>query len=225
MTPREIIKHGITLRVAYSKYARAGKVINARNKLPVPDQIKNSPEAVTAHHILTGFSDDIQKWGAANSTKYNNFIKQLLSGKLIAAGFISPRGVTDEPQLIPPDIWELGTINFSKSFIQSGSIKFESVRISKPSNKRISDTRQLNNTSRPVGRPASRNNIISAYEELKSEGVIDYSKPMTHAYPIIQERLFKKYKTKKGFRQEAIRLAIHEDFQTAADKLKSAQKL
>jgi hypothetical protein len=225
MTPREIIKHGITLRVAYSKYARAGKAINARTKLPVPDQIKNSPEAVTAHHIFTGISDDIRKWGEANSAKHNNFIKQLLSSKLIAAGFTSPRGVADEPQLIPPDIWELGKINFPNSVIQSGTIKFESVRIIKSSNKRTRDNRRPNNTLRPVGRPASRNNIIAAYEELKSEGAIDYSKPMTHAYPVIQERLIEKHKTEKGFRQEAIRLAIRDDFLAAVDKLKSVQKL
>ena len=225
MTPQEIINSGMTLRAAYKKYARASEIGEYQNKLPVPEHMRDSQDYVALHNTFSDIGEAAWKWTATESSKRENFINELLSGILIAAGFLSPRSATDKPQFIPTDIWELGDIKLSKSEIESGSLKFEGIRIIKPrKNKTIAANNNMKlpiTPPRPVGRPGSREKIFAAYQELKSENKIDFSQPMTHAYPIIRSRLFYKYKTEKGFQNEAIRLAIRDDFQWEADKLKS----
>ncbi len=233
MTLQEAHKSGLPLKEALDKYGNWRK-FNYKEYSPpheMPENWENDPA-----HLGDAFSNLIDAALEPGRRRYEvqeEFRRQLEKGKLVAIGYLSPRQISDAPQLIPADIWQLGKINFAKSEIESGSLRFESVRIIKsPKNKEITGNKRRANVAsleieppNPVGRPASRDKIIAAYDELKREKKIDFSRPMAHAYPIIRSLLFFRHKTEKGFQNEAIRLAITEDFQVEAKALKSAQKL
>ncbi|MEZ5896384.1 MAG: hypothetical protein R3C40_02345 [Parvularculaceae bacterium] len=229
MTPQEAHKSGLPLSEALNKFGNWRKLNNKEYSPPnkLPDNWENDP----AHlgDAINNLVDAAFEPGRRRYRAQEEFRRQLENEKLIGIGYLSPRQISDAPQLIPADIWQLGKINFDKSEIENGSLKFESVRIIKPpKNKKITDNKQNTNIvelaiepPKPVGRPSSRDKIIAAYEELKSEKKIDFSKPMSHAYPIIRSLLFFRHKTEKGFQDEAIRLAITEDFQAEAEKMKA----
>lgn len=233
MTPQEAHKSGLPLKEALDKFGNWRKSNNQEYSPPhkMPKNWENDPAQLGK--AIGNFADALIEPGKRRYQVQEDFRTQLEKGKLIGIGYLSPRKISDAPQLIPADLWQLGKINFEKSEIENGSLTFENVRIIRfDGNKKIVGNNQSANISKftpalpnPVGRPSSRDKIITAYEELKREGKIDFSKPMTHAYSIIQRLLFFRYKTEKGFRNEAIRLAIRDDFQAETIRLKAAQKL
>ena len=79
-----------------------------------------------------------------------------------------------------------------------------------------------------TGRPSLQKEIISAYEELKKRGKIDYSKPLKSHSELIQETvraLFPGIKDTKGMENEAIRRAIGQMFKADKETSKSTSKL
>ncbi|WP_425410757.1 hypothetical protein [Hyphococcus sp.] len=229
MTPQEAHKSGLSLKDALDKYGIWRRYNNKEYSPPheLPDNWENDPAYLGG--AIGNLVDAAFEPGRRRYEVQQEFRRQLENGKLIGIGYLSPRQINHAPQLIPADIWQLGKINFEKSEIENESLKFEGVRIIKPSkNKKISGNKQspkvaeLRNPSpNPVGRPSSREKIFAVYEELKSNGKIDFSKPMTHAYPAIRAHLVEKYGTEKGFKNEAIRIAITKDFQAEAERLNS----
>ena len=233
MTPQEAHKSGLPLKGALAKYGNWRKFDNKEYSPPheLPDDWENDPTHLG--DAISNLVDAAFEPGRRRYEVQEEFRRELENCKLIGIGFLSPRQISDAPKLIPVDIWQLGKINFKKSEIESGSLKFECVRIIKlDQNKKNTKNKQQakipelsSSLPNPVGRPSSRDKIAAAYAKLKKRGKIDFSKPMTHAYPIIRARLVKEYDTEKGFQDEAIRLAITEDFQAKAEKLNSARKL
>ena len=229
MTPQEAHKSGLPLKDALDKYGNWRKFNNKEYSPPnkLPENWENDP----AHlgNAIGNLTDALLEPGRRRHEVQEEFRRQLKNEKLIGIGYLFPRQISDAPQLIPADIWQLGKINFEKAEIENGSLKFESVRVIKsPKNKEINSNKQGSNiidfphhSPNPVGRPSSREKIFAVYEELKSNGKIDFSKPMTHAYPAIRAHLVEKYGTERGFKNEAIRLAITEAFQAEAEKMKA----
>lgn len=233
MTPQEAFELGVTLDKALDKF---GKLQKFRSQPYTPPYPMPKPEDVRPEDlqkVFSNFVDTLAEPGRQRHAAEEEIKQQLTKGKLLGVGFISPRSVNDAPTAIPSDLWALAKFNYDKSEIQSGSLKFENVRIAKlPANKQVTQPATINNvysfstkTRRPVGRPTSRDKIKEAYEELKAEGGIDFTKPMTHAYPLIQARLAAKHKTDRGFKDEAVRKAISDDFHSTAHAHKSARKL
>lgn len=227
MTPKEAYIKGIPLKEAREKYGNWRKFTSKSYSPPRPMHEKEQFDAANVRNnpkiledSLVNLADAIYEPVRRKHDVSEDFKRQLAAKKLLGVGYLSPRGLSDQPQFIPPDIWELGQLNFSKSEIESGSLKFENVRIIKFSKQLLGNKNAGVNINSPKtpGRPSSREKIIAAYKELKRKKNIDFSKPMTHAYPVIRSRLFYKYKTEKGFQNEAIRIAIRDDFQLTAKR-------
>ncbi len=236
MTPQDAYNSSIPLMDALDKYGNWRK-FNSQpysQSYPVSENAENQEKAT--ERLIHGFakiSTTITEHNRRINAVKADFKRQLATEKLLGFGYLTPRELGDDPKEIPADIWQLGEIDFSKSEIQSGSLKFESVRIIKRSRNSTIKTHKTAlakkppniQPPRPAGRPSSRDKIEAAYQKLKLKGEIDFSKPMTHAYPIIHASLLKMHGTEKGFQNEVIRLVIRDDFQMTAEQIKSARKL
>lgn len=233
MTPREAFELGVTLDKALDKF---GKLQKFRSQPYTPPYPAPKPEDVRPEDlkkVLSNFVDILTEPGRQLHAAEEEIKQQLTKGTLLGVGFVPPRSVTDTPTAIPSDLWALAKFNYDKSEIQSGSLKFENVRIAKlPANEQVTQPAPVGNVysfsrkpRRPVGRPTSQDKIREAYEELKASDDIDFAKPMSHAYPLIQDRLAAKYNTDKGFKDEAVRKAISDDFHLTVQAHKSARKL
>lgn len=236
MTPQEAFNSGLLLADALEKFGNWRKFRSKPYSPPyaIPENIENGPEALQAlPQQFANLADALMEPGRHRSRVLDEFRRRLASGKLLAFGYLSPRSIDDAPREIPADLWLKAKINFDKSEIQSGSLKFENIRVAKRSrNLRIAAPPKLQlvhsrnfDQPRPIGRPSSRKQIFAAYQALKSANEIEYSKPMTHAYAKIRAVLIRQYGTERGFQNEAIRLAIKDDFHATAQNRKSARKL
>lgn len=236
MTQWQAFESGLTLTDALEKFGNWRKFQSKPYSPPhsFPKNIENKAEALEAlpQHIAN-LADALMEPGRRRADVINEFRKRLGSRKLLAFGYLSPRSIDDAPRQIPADLWPKAKINFDKSEIQSGSLKFENVRVVKParnskfvtpSKLQIAHSQNIE-PPRPIGRPSSRKNIFAAYEALKSANEIDFSKPMTHSYAKIRAALIEQYGSERGFQNEAIRLAIKDDFQATAKARKIARKL
>jgi len=234
MTPMEAIAAGVTLREALEKFGKLRKFNSRPYSPPYPIDNPREPRPEELPHLLGNLADIIFEPGRHRFAAAEEIKRLLANGKLLGVGYVSPRLVTDAPTSIPSDLWPLAKLNYDKSEIESGSLKFENVRIIKPpKNARIvapPALRLISSTDnigfpRPKGRPSTRATIFAAYEKLKNAGKIDFTAPMTHAYPKIRAFLIQQHGTEKGFQNEAMRLAIKDDFQATVSTSKSAHKL
>lgn len=236
MTAREIHNSGLPLAEALEKFGNWRKFHSEPYALPheTSEKIENQQQAVEAlPQQISNLAHIFVERGRRRRDVADEFIRRLRAGKLVAAGYISPRSVDDQPTSIPTDLWDLAKLNFENSEIQSGSLMFENVRIARPAkhSKPIEGVklRLVHSTEfaapRKIGRPGSREKIFAAYQTLKSAGQIDFSKPMTHAYPSIRNALIQQFGITRGFQNEAMRLAIKDDFQATAAARGPSQKL
>lgn len=221
MTPKEAFAVGVPLREALDKFGKLQKYNSKPYSPPYPAPEPEETRLEHLPHLMANLSHVIFEPGRHRYAAEEEIKRQLAQGKLLGVGYVSPRAISDAPSDIPADVWPLAKINYEKSEIQSGSLKFENVRIAKlAKNSKITAPTKLRLVSskdidppRPIGRPSSRAAIFAAYQALKAAGEIDYFKPMSHAYPKIRAVLFEQYGTERGFQNEAIRLAIKDDFQ------------
>ena len=75
-----------------------------------------------------------------------------------------------------------------------------------------------------TGRPSYRENIVSAYEELRDAGKVDFGAPKKFLYPCIREMISgESHTVPKGLGNEAIRVAITKLFDADKAKAKGRQ--
>ena len=152
-----------------------------------------------------------------------NLTNKIISGELLSIGYDESAVGQPFPDLFSLSIWPPDKINFKSSSIVYDDVIYSSVRINKSptTNKIISS---LNNKvgDKQIGRPSKKNNIIEAYEYLKKEENIDYSKTLKSHTEIIQktvQSLHPNIEDTAGMQHEAIRRAIGERFKTDKEKL------
>jgi len=164
----------------------------------------------------------------AKNNMQNNLYDKIISGKLIAIGYKAPIK-SDFPILIPPHMWPPENTDIDKSSISANGIDFVRVRIIKKSafkNSNKENHKKIKIEDKPIGRPSIQNEIINAYEYLKKEGNIDYSKALKSHTALIQKTVQNaspEIKGTKGMAHEAIRRAVSKRFHDdkAASKLTS----
>lgn len=166
---------------------------------------------------------------------YNNLYGKITKGNLVAVGYKLPIK-SDFPDLIPPYMWPPKNIDINKSDISAHNINFTKVKIIKKSaiNKITNNSNKKEILSKvkiedkKVGRPSIKGKIISAYNYLKENNKIDYSKTLKSHTEIIQEavmQLYPEIKTIKGMAYEAIRRTTSDLFNADKETSKSTSKL
>ena len=161
-------------------------------------------------------------------SEYEDEIFQVLyekikSEKLLAIGYMEPVGGSDFPDLIPQYFWppQKVSLEFSSMNFQEGS--FSNIRIiENPKRKKDfvgydSEILPPEIKDKKVGRPSIKDKIIEAYEFLKKEDLIDYSKPLKSHTERIQttvQKLHPEITDTKGMQHEVIRLTLSRIFQS-----------
>lgn len=160
-----------------------------------------------------------------------DLLEDILAEKLIGLGYENPVKASDKPQIIPLHIWPriIKEINWENSSISKHGINFSDIRLIKKS--ALKNKLDIKNKiylpkirieDKKTGRPSLQNEIIEAYEYLKKEGSIDYSKTLKSHTEIIQktvQTLHPEIKDTAGMAHEAIRRAISKLFQSDKNNL------
>ena len=160
----------------------------------------------------------------------NNLYDKIINSKLIAIGYEMPIK-SDFPILIPSHMWPPENADIDKSSISANGIDFVRVRIIKKSsfkNSKKETQKKIRIEDKPIGRPSLKCEIINAYEYLKKEGHIDYSKTLKSHTVLIQKTvqgLSPEIKDTNGMAHEAIRRAVTKRFQDDKVASKSTSKL
>lgn len=216
------------------KYIDGYSEINFVRKPPTSDEIKISDLLNEMNTSLKGLYD-IQ---TAKDDLYNNLYQKLKKGDLVGLGYEAPLKSTDFPIQIPPHMWPPQKLG-KNSAISGNGLNFLSVRIvrksalkSKMRNKdnfiKKTILPEIKIKDKKTGRPSIKNEIISAYNLLKKEEKIDYSKPLKSHTELIQKTvqiLFPEIETTAGMGIEAIRRAIGDIFKQDKTTSKPTSKL
>lgn len=101
---------------------------------------------------------------------------------LVGYGYLLPRALNDEPVLIPQDVW-YGDINWKKSEVDGGGLRFASVHIAPEPETGSTDIFDVlaEQISAP-GRPSKRQIIMDAFEVCVEQKLIDFSQTNTAIY-------------------------------------------
>ncbi len=163
-----------------------------------------SRKASTAGHLGRMFDERVR----------NN----LRRGEWIAYGHSIPRKPNDEPVKIPIDVWLNYTkVSWERDTVKGQGLEFINVVITKsypgqPDSLGASEPKEEPHTRRKVGRPPVRPVILEAYESLKADGKIDFTKPKSALFGPISNLLARKYPDRasefKGLDDSTIRKAI-----------------
>lgn len=149
----------------------------------------------------------------------DNILRYVSKGILVGYGFSSPRNVEDVPQLVPNDLWA-EYWHSTGNTLTSGSLTMENIRVARKEliNDQLSLAKGDHEEIRPAGRPSRKNQIIDAFHILADEGEIDFSKPKTHCYALIRNRVLTQYPEEndgeKGLGDKAIQKHISPLFDT-----------
>ena len=112
--------------------------------------------------------------------------RQLLANikarNLVALGFALPREPSDEPVIVPHDVWG-GKINWQQSSVTGNGLEFAAVRISAERSEQTSTI-----LGRRPGRPSRRDHAIKAFRVLDAEGKIDRNASLSVHFEMIRER-------------------------------------
>ena len=157
-----------------------------------------------------------------------NVYEKINSGDLIAFGFQYPIE-SEFPTPIPLHMWPPEDEDIEKSAIDSNGFKYVNIRIiQKAKAKEIKFGANENEEivqpeiivhDKKVGRPSLKKEILEAYERLKNESKIDYSKSLKSHTELIQKTvqvMHPKIIEIVGMQYEAIRRTLSERFK--ADK-------
>ncbi|TAN59447.1 MAG: hypothetical protein EPN20_15040 [Magnetospirillum sp.] len=127
-----------------------------------------------------------QKLSSLMSGMQTTFLRQALTGRFIAYGFVTPRKPDDQPTEVPADLWQR-TIDWKKSEIEGHGLRMAGVRLLLPSSVPQILAEMPKTDIKPVrpGRPSLRPRIEAAYAALKAAGRIDLSQTLSSHFPSI----------------------------------------
>lgn len=167
---------------------------------------------------------------AENELKWD-IINKILSEKLIGLGYESPIKSSDLPQIIPIHVWpeKITDFDWKESSFSNNGVEFLKIKLIKFNElkKEINSKNEKKEIKLPdikvkdkvVGRPSIKDKIIEAYENLKTNGKIDFCKTLKSHTELIQQTvktLTPDIVDNKGMQHEAIRRTIGDQFK--ADK-------
>lgn len=138
--------------------------------------------------------------------------------RLVGFGFIYPREPQHFPRPIPMDVWSRDA-NAWENSVSGNGIGFVGVRLA-PVSKFEALMRKFEGreTSRTVGRPTVRNEVLEAFQILYEAGQIDPDKPLSQAYQLIRDWLSDAYPENADrfakLAGETIRRVISDDFKS-----------
>ena len=131
-TPEDIVARGLPLEAAFQRYAPPRKL--REDRLPLASLMTptraEQPDAEA--EVLLGLKvirDTIYRHDEVTQNRWSRFRSQLASGRLLAAGFTTPRAETDEPVLIPKELWGRAQVDLSLSSLSEGEATYERVHI------------------------------------------------------------------------------------------------
>lgn len=230
---QKIWKNACPLIEAIQKYADPKSVpdylrISAQN-IKNPSSISES--ALQLFEVLS-------KYPQQQNKLYDNLYEQLGAGALIGIGYEMPIKSSDFPTFIPPNLWPPEKCHGGKSEIWVHGLHFVRVRIIAKSNlpqlaakqfiEPLSSFPKIEIKNKPVGRPTHKEKIITAYQWLKNNNQIDFSKPLKAHTEIIQKavlHLNPELKYTNGMEYEAVRRVIMPLFKADKKTSKSTSKL
>jgi hypothetical protein len=176
-------------------------------------------------------------------------VEDLRYGSLKAVGYCLPRGVTDGPVFIPPDVW-FGHVEWGKNEVHGAGLSFVTVRICDERWFSVDDGVDEDGEAdldaslpadpfpvkfelpadcglnlpemRKVGRPSARDVVLQAYASIEK----DYSKPLSAHISAIQQKAMSILNTKsdKNLKEDAIRTAIGKKFRLEKEVWKTSGK-
>lgn len=123
-----------------------------------------------------------------------DIVARFRAGELLALGYATPRHANDPAVPIPTEIWG-GKIDWDEGTVSSEGLSFVAVKIPKPDAVAavLLTEKIIAEPPRPVGRPSFKVEIHRAYDVLKIEGRIDFSRPMHTHYQLIRDWLAAHY--------------------------------
>ncbi len=125
-------------------------------------------------------------------------LRNVTKGALIAFGFSVPRHADDIPQRVPNDLWDRYLYS-SGNNLKSSSLKMEAIRIVRKEVlvDQLSSPTVEQEEMRSAGRPSRKGQIVAIFHGLADAGEIDFSKPKTHCYTLIRNRVLAQYPVQK----------------------------
>ena len=168
-----------------------------------------------------------------------DILNKIITKKLVGIGYEYPITVSDLPIIIPPHIWpdiitEINWDNSSFLFKENEFLKIRIINCAKINNPKIVPIEKpkslpdIEVKDKDVGRPSIKFMIEKAYEDLKKQNKINFSKALKSHTELIQETVRILYSEKTdniGMQHETIRRTIGERFKADKKTSKSTLKL
>ncbi len=132
MTPDKILRQGLPLDQAFETYARARKLRVDRPPLASVIASSNAHHESAEVEVRRGLDfirDTIHQHAELTENRWTRFREHLSSGRLIAAGYASPRSADDPPIALPHEIWRSAQIDLSLSSVGIEGRNYEGVRV------------------------------------------------------------------------------------------------
>jgi hypothetical protein len=249
----EVLSYGLSLNdAAYSLASRdlLDRVEAPRPKRKIVHVVDLPASANLAEHIAVAvidifhsvkpFVDYCDDLNAALAEMRANLRGQILSGELVAYGYLFPRNPADVFQVIPPDVFE-GNIDWLNSAVEGNGLAYVCVRVvpkmaiaqatenTATFRKKLPPPTELKIRRSRTGRPSKGEYIKGAYEKLKQSGEIDFLAPQIIAIGQIRHAVMISYHDDvtdtRGLENETIRKVICKDFRREREALQRASKL
>lgn len=230
--PKSAWDQGVTLSEALEIYSsdelwQQIEPLNEKYLLVMPEDLP--PEAIKwgpQTPLAVSPTQDYPKFLELHEKLKAEIRSLLRNGELLGVGFLRPQHHGTEPMWISADCWnEGGRISWDNSELWVHGKIFADIRVVRP---RVPTTISESSIAQVVqlapspgqnrsGRPTRAPEIKAAYEELNSEGRIDFSNSLRANLPVIQSRVHSRAgsdsKLTTGLEYNAVRKAIGAEFQ------------
>lgn len=238
-SPKSAWDRGVTLSEAVEVYSsdelwRQIEPLNERYLLVMPADLPPEPIKREPQPLLeVSPTEDYPKFLELLEKLKAEIISLLRNGELLGVGFLRPKHRGVEPRWISANHWNEGCRpSWDNSELWADGKVFTDVRVVRPQVPTTisegSDTQAIHLAPSPglnrSERPSRSPEIKAAYEELKSDGGIDFSNSLRANLPVIQSRVHSRAgsdpTSTKDLEYNAVRKAIGAKFQT--DKAEKA---